>query len=210
MTRDTAVRLRNQQLYQDYMALVAQLQQEAGVLRSSDPGFDAKVKAYKKINRRHIVRLPIDPTDTPDFVDWLDQDENQGLPVFIWDRPFTPADYKTFEEDIKPQITAGTDLEVTLVGTHDDGPCNEPGYESNMVLLTVRNTGSVVRLQSIDWVVDAQKRCWLCRMKNSRTVKPFKMTPGLEAAIKEMAPIWYDERKTYLDTNDLRELADML
>lgn len=217
MKRDIAVHLEDRDLYNQFQALVCKLQEQPLVLSSTHPSFEAELAAYRPKHRQQNLRRvrPI-PPEPLSFKTWVEREENQILPLFVWERDFTPQEKKEFEELIKPTIleeykTVGSTQRPSIakIGVWIDKIAEAP-YEPNMVVLSMKNTGAYAYFDTVHRVMPGkQNRWWLCRV-GPKKMPPFELTKPLKALLKEKAAVWHKESKTYLDSNDLRNLAKKL
>lgn len=110
------------------------------------------------------------------------------------------------EVTIVTAFAAKTEPVIETLPANDD----DPAYAEGEAVLTMRSDGAYITFCTFDRVIYHRKKWWLCRVKGKQTQAPFKLTPGLKRAIKGKAEDWYNSEKSYLDSQDLRELADQL
>lgn len=211
MERDTAVRIHDKSLYQNYSSLLDKLRQNDFVVKYGDAKFDSLFAEYENQHRRINPRSLSDPQITSDFVAWANQDKSQILPILIWDREVTPEDQKTFKEKIEPKITSDESEAMIGKGVHIvgvwEGKKNEQYYHSGDVILTMKYSGAHIKFDMAYAVIYDAGRWWLCGCSWKAIPKPFALTPELKRIIKSKTGSWDKAGKRYLNSNDLQELA---
>lgn len=214
MSRDTAVRINDKILYNNYIELIQKIRNNGSVLDSNNLNFNDLLEKYKESHR--IRSTPSQKAgnniSAMDFVSWSSMDESSFLPIFIWENDFTEQDIATFKDEIINQISEDEKVQnaISLIGWYRGKKANKP-YQNNEVVLHMKNNGSYVRFYEIAFVIYGKGRWWLCAYKYKRKESVlFAITPDFKEIIKQKVPIWYEKKITYLDSKELRKIADCI
>ena len=214
MRRDTAVRVQDKILYDDYIDLIQNVRSNGNVVNSRDIGFDDFLSRYKENHRAKSLPPPKADNNIPitDFVNWSSRDESSLLPIFIWEDNFTKQDRAIFKNNIIDKISDDEKVKnsISLIGWYSSKKTNKP-YRNGEVVLHMKNNGSYARFYEIAFALYGNGRWWLCAYKYKRTKTIlFAITPEFKDIIKQHAPIWYENGKTYLNSKELRTIATSL
>ena len=72
----------------------------------------------------------------------------------------------------------------------------------------MRENGASAKFEFIHVISYHNERWWLCGIEGGIIQSPFALTRELKRTIRSLASSW--NGKTLLDSNDLRQLADLL
>jgi len=211
MQRDTAISIKDNNLYTTYNQLVIDLRQKDGVVNCRNPKFQKKLADYERNHRKvsaqnleiissHNSGAPYQP---PQFADWIKEEHVQVLPIFIWGAEVNEEERDTFDHKVKPLIS--TDA-VELIGIYE-GDKEDQKYFNGNIVLTVKYNGGYASFNKIDISLFTENRWWLCNFSFTTFQIPFMLTPEIKRAIKLNVSKWISTNKTYLTTNDLRQIA---
>jgi HKD family nuclease len=211
MGRDTVVCLRDAKLYQAYQLLLGKLKQNDQVVKSAVPEFAALLAKYKD-HHRETVRRPLKRESVSDFVAWVAKPETHILPLYTWYSYTTEEDRQVFADKIAPKMTSEAETDgVQLIGCYE-GEKNVQHYHNDEVILEMESSGILdsIKFCMVNRVTYNSGRWWLCNFDGNEFPKPFTLTDELRAIIKIKCEDWYKADKKYLDSTDLRELANLL
>ena len=209
MSRDTAVRIEDKDLYRKYQKIFAKLRKTKDVIAHDDDGFEAKLRNYEREHRKAPSTRSTQNEPAASFSEWLARDDSQSLPLLIWNETFSREEREKFDEKIAPAIGANefgaTCYPVAIVYGKEYRL-----YHESEIILRVKNNGAHAKLERVNAIVKGDNESWwLCGIKGQRFRKPFPLTPELRKAIKILVPE-FDTGKSFLDSNDLRQLENLL
>jgi phosphatidylserine/phosphatidylglycerophosphate/cardiolipin synthase-like enzyme len=209
MRRDTAVRIKNSKLYQQYMENISNLRADNEVVAWDGERFEELLSAYEK--QHHKTNPTRNPPigKTLSFTAWFAREESQSLPLYLSDCDFTEEEMSEFEEIVSTLKPENTDTNST--GHYPIGICyKKSSYVEGAWLLRASHTGASPAFHLIHTIKHHNKKWWLCGIKR-RIQKPFSVSDtNLKQAIIKLAPTWYENGKTYLDSSDLQNLVNVM
>lgn len=75
------------------------------------------------------------------------------------------------------------------------------------MIFTLHTSGQHIRFVHIEITTYAREKWWLCTRRSQIVKAPFELTNQLKAVIQKKGPQWSKLGKTYLDSQNFRELA---
>jgi len=205
MMRDTMVKIEDKVLYDHYLKLFQQLRSNHQVVACNNPSFNDLLDNYEKQHHTIPPKPKLQNGQVSSFTEWFSRDESQFLPLFIWKRYFNEPEKEEFDTKVTNILTDNNiGAQFSPLGLLERKP---PRYYQGQIVLMMRNTGASIEFK-LTRFISHNKRWWLYGINRSKYEKPFVLTNELKRAIRDFAPQWYEEGKTFLDTNDLQELAD--
>ncbi len=212
MRRDTAVCIKDEILYNSYIDLIQINNGNNGVLDCKDIKFNEFFNTYKKNHRISCRYSQKDDNNNQvtDYISWSSKDESSYLPVFIWENDFTKKDKEIFKNEISNQLIDNLAIRKSIypVGWFHGTKSNKP-YRDGEIILHMKNNGSHVRFYKVDFVIYWKNRWWLCSYRHNRKESDlFQITSDFKEAIRQKVPTWYENDKTYLNSKELRIIAE--
>jgi hypothetical protein len=215
MIRDTAVLIKDTHLYKEYKKEIKHLQNNNKIVQATSKRFKPLLDKYSLIHRiqlgRRIKNQNTDELKILDFQDWLKQDSNQILPIFIWDRTLTKKEKSIFIDEVKPKAMASTKNNsgnittgsLSLIGSYEDSKNNKL-YQNGEVILILKGTGAYAHFRTADIVLHHRGNWWLCGLRKKEESDPFELSQKIKEVLKVYAKKWLDDEKSFLDSRDLR------
>lgn len=187
LTRDTCIVVRDGTLYSHYLEQVTGLQTKPDVVNSASKNFEGYLEEYEARHRR--VQGALQRSQTYNGIEeWLSDDTNQTLPIFVWSEPHTSASRTTAKQAYEDLNTENhwNDIKDFFTFESEDRPCP---YEAGSMVLTVRSTGAYSEFYTFDRILEQDGIFYCYVFRKKRYPKPFDIKP-LTAGLKLLAEGW--------------------
>lgn len=204
LKRDTMTVVKNKSLYDEYLLKIEELKNDPNVIYV---GNNKKFKRYfdeYQLKHKRMQKALANASQNKTPVDWLNDEANQTLSLFIWGSQHSKRTIQKAHNLIEE-----SDLEVTRedlkdFSTYECGE-NELPYEEGDVVLTANHKGSYIAFQSFDRIIYDDGIHYIYSFKKKRYRYPFKLDE-LKRELKKVIPAWYEEGITEIHRNKIAAL----
>lgn len=201
LARDTCIVVHDRTLYMHYLAQATAMLNTPGVVSSTSKAFDRQLTEYEARHRR--VQGALQRSQSYTGVDeWLADDTNQTLPIFVWSEPHAAAAKGTARqahENVSAQ-NHWDEVKDFFAFESEGKPC--PYTEGSMVL-TVRGTGAHPQFHTFDRILEQEGVYYCYAFKKKKYPKPFDIK-ALADGLKSLASGWV--YKTTIGRDEIRQL----
>lgn len=195
LCRDTCLVITSQDLYKAYKKEVTQLKKSIFITSSSDEKFSHLFELYKT-NHKNMQRALGRGMQYADGREWLKDDTNQSIPVFIWDTRHTEETTKFARTLLHDDTPTTEQPEIRDFFCYEaEGKC--PYSEGDIVLCT-SNKGSHLDFYRFDRIIKNENIYYLYCFKQTRYHRPFPVKDRKQY-IKPYLPQWFDRGITELN-----------
>jgi len=210
LVRDTCVVFNSRKIY-DYYLMEIQLWKKNGNLVSSiDKKFEPLFEKYKESHRQ----IQVGKTRTrssKQCCEWLDDESNQMIPVFIWTSPHS-AETKQEATEIIESFNQGQSDERERLAlreffTWNDEDGENLPYQEGDVVLCLSKTGSHASFYTFDKIQKNGHRYFIFCFKKDRYFRPFNLSISVRNNLKRLAKEWLDNEVTQLGRSELLKLT---
>lgn len=176
LARDTMVYIEDNALYSDYIKKYEMLKAIPDVINSSSVDFKKPFKIYIKEHRimqRSLSKLGSNAS----LADWLANEANQTLRLFVWDQNHTAESIKKAKSFLdEDEYAEHYSYEVTE---------DEPLYNEGDIVLTANDRGVHLKFVRFDRIFVDKGICYLCVLNGKKPKFPFKLTT-IKAGLKKI------------------------
>lgn len=151
LTRDTCVMIEDKTLLKEYMKAIATIKSSCNMVGCNEKRFQNELKKYREIHRR-MQAGRIRSVQAGDGDRWLAQEENQLIPVFIWDSRHTKATIEEAHKLLKEDSEDQPDSVLRDFFTYPYDEENFP-YDQGDLVLCVNSNGSYADFYSFDRIL---------------------------------------------------------
>lgn len=208
LKRDTCVVIEDSALYGDYGKRVSELLTSQHVLRAkSSKEFDAALARYRVAHARNqagMARTKRYLTAT----DWLADETNQSLPLFIWDADHTPEERK----NAHALLSAESDCEDTPALREFFTvriPKNKLPYSPGDVVLCSGKRGGYMSFFVFDRIIYSKGLHYIFSYRKTSYPEPFKLDRSVKSQIKCAIPELFENDVTEIDREKLRGILNL-
>lgn len=199
LSRDTCVVIENSLLLNSYKEEISSIIESKNVIEYRRNDFSTYLEKYRSIHRRMQTSL-IRSIQSKDLNEWLEDESNQLLPVFIWDSLHSKNTIKEAHE-----LNDDSESELRDFFTYKADREKLP-YEQGDMVLCLKDNGSYIDFYSFDRIIIKDNLHYIYSYKRPRYSRPFLLNDKLKKEIKERVATWYKEKISVLNRTDLSSL----
>jgi hypothetical protein len=176
LARDTMVYIEDDALYSDYIKKYEMLKAIPDVINSSSVDFKKPFKIY--IKKHRIMQRSLSKFGSnASLADWLANEANQTLRLFVWDQNHTAESIKKAKSFLdEDEYAEHYSYEVTG---------DEPLYNEGDIVLTANYRGMHLKFVRFDRIFVDKGICYLCVLNGKKPKFPFKLTT-IKAGLKKI------------------------
>jgi hypothetical protein len=198
MRGETSVVIHKKALYQEYRARIVALQSGKNVVAASSKTFDRRLREYTALHDRSQAGRqaggadrPEDKTRIPTLAEWLKDESNQSVSLFLWESPVEEK-LVTAAKKIVNRKRAAEGREPTapsrkpyseLFTTNQDDDGQTP-YRSGDVALCASTRGGHISFRKFHIVQRVGKSDLMIEVRREPNAMPFQITGAIKLAIK--------------------------
>ena len=202
LVRDTCVVIEDKALLEQYMKEFAAIKSSPHVVSCRDNNFMMNLKKYRDSHRR-MQAGRARSVKAGNGEEWLTEEENQLIPVFIWDSTQTKdtveeAHNLLKEESHEEHIPVLRDF-FTYQGT-------TLPYSQGDLVLCMKSNGSYADFYSFDRIIHKGGFYYIYSYRQKHYIRPFRISKEIKSEIKNRVEDWYDSGRTELDRSTIQDL----
>lgn len=217
MVRDTAIILQDAQLRQEYLNRILKIKRDyqEEILHINHRNFEQKLTEYEISHRdtfsamlQHTSSAKSQEVISSNFLNWVQNEDSQIIPLFIWGRQVTEEEEKYFNQHVAPNVTQDQAhlIKLYIIGAYE-GTSKRQEYRSGEIVLTLNSSGHHIGFHLIDFIMYANGMWWLCGVSKKSFKEPFLLTTELKKLIRQKRYEWIEKDKKFLNSKDLSDLA---
>jgi hypothetical protein len=205
LARDTCVLIKDINLFSSYKKEVEKLKSSKNVFNFKDEKFNGMLEQYR-ISHRKMQASLARVVQFASVKDWLSDESNQLLPVFVWEHLHSKETLKVGyglinrdnpdlpKDDIRDFFTLKCERSQLI-------------YEQGDVVLCMNNKGEGIDFYSFDRIINVNGTNYMYSYKRKKYLRPFSLG-DVKKKIKSSIDEWRDGEKNafMLDRNKLEKL----
>lgn len=204
LTRDTCVVIENKTLLENYIKELATIKSSSNVVSCDEKRFQNDLQKYRENHRRmQIGRARTVQASNGD--EWLTEEENQLIPVFIWDSRHA----KSTIDKAHGLLSEETDeMPASILRDFFTYECNEADlpYSQGDLVLCMNSNGSYPDFYSFDRIIHKEGLNYIYSYKRKRYARPFRLSDEIKSEIKNRVESWYEREATELGRSEIQDL----
>ena len=203
LNRDTCIKVENDSLYKAYMKKTRDIIRTTGVIGSNDKTFSKELKKYILNHKR--MQAGMNRSKQYTTVDqWLQDESNQSIPLFIWDQRLTKQERKRGNELLE-EIENNSNEEHSKPPIRDffTYECNkgEMPYEQGDIVLCANSKGASIGFYCFDRVLYEDGVHYIYSYKRKRYATPFRLNE-IKDKLKKLIQKLYDDDRVEISRAD--------
>lgn len=207
LLRDTCLVINDEDLLKKYKKELVSLKASSNVVGCNHEDFHDHFKKYRESHRRmQAGRARI--VQAISVEKWLGEEENQLIPVFIWEY------YHTKDEESKAHKLleeSSGESSVSMLRDWFTLECNESNvpYKQGDVVLCMKSSGNVKQMDffTFDRILHEDGRCYIYSYRQKHYMRPFRLTDEIKKEIKNIVGVWYERDIIELKKSEIQSLA---
>ena len=204
LVRDTCVVIEDKALLESYMKELTAIKSSNNVVSCDGVHFDSHLQKYRE-NHRRMQAGRARSVREGDGNEWLSAEENQLLPVFIWDSRHT----KDTIEEAQKLLQQDSDEEPASMlrdfFTYNGGEADLP-YSQGDLVLCMNSKGSYADFYSFDRILNDDQINYIYSYKKKRYTRPFRLSNEIKSEIKNRVGDWYEREITELGRAEIQDV----
>lgn len=204
LKRDTCVVIENKALLENYMEELATMKSSSDVVSCNQRRFHNDLQKYRE-NHRRIQAGRARSVQASNGDEWLSEEENQLIPVFIWDSRHTKATIEEAHELLKEDSDEGSASMLRDFFTYACDESNLP-YSQGDLVLCMNSNGSYADFYSFDRILHEDGLNYIFSYKQKRYTRPFRLSNEIKREIKNRVDDWFEREVTELGRTEIQDL----
>lgn len=206
LKRDTCVAIKDKSLLKKYLKEIDKIKSSGDVVGRDNERFQGCLKTYKE-NHRRMQAGRVRAVHSETVIEWLADEENQLIQVFIWDSNHTKSTIRkahkilSTEEDEKPEVI------LRDFFTIEDEEGGIPYKQGDLVLCMNKN-GSYPGFYSFDRIINHDGTNYIYSYNQNKCAGPFCLDSKLKKAIKGRVKYWHKGEITEIDRDEIEKLLE--
>jgi len=206
LTRDTCAVICNKELFDSYIQKITQIKNNNKVIKvERQPGFNKEFEKYRQLHRRSQAGM-VRSKQYKTLAQWLEDDTNQSVPLFFFDREHRKEEKKRSNELLKDHAEDSSNLGVKVFFTYECDE-NELPYKPGDVVLTTKKTGAQLDFFTFDRIIYDAGMHYIYSYIRKRYPSPFKFINSEKMKLKDKICDLYENEAEELDRSLLESLV---
>lgn len=197
LARDTMVYIEDDALYSDYIKNYEMLKAIPDVISSASNDFEKLFEIYSK-KYHDTQRWLVKQSSYTSLSDWLADEVNQTLQLFVWDQEHT-------DESIKKAKSFLDEDEYAEHYSYEVAG-DEPLYNEGDIVLTADKKGDNLKFVRFDRIVKNKNKYFLYVLKGNEFQGPFDLH-GIKGKLKSLVKDCYECSRYTIHRDDLEPLV---
>lgn len=204
LTRDTCVVIEDRALLESYINALNSIKSSSDVVGCDEGHFDDELQKYRANHRRMQVGR-VQSVRASDGNEWLAAEENQLIPIFIWDSKHTKATIDEAHELLSEELDEKPNSILRDFFTYECQETDLPYRQGDLVLCMDRK-GSYSDFYSFDRIIQKEGLNYIYSYKRKRYERPFRLSDGIKSEIKNRVENWYERDIKELVRSEIQDL----
>lgn len=205
MMRDTCVVIENKTLLDSYTKELAKIQSLNNVVNFHGAHFEDYLQKYRE-NHRRMQAGRVRSVRSGNGNEWLSSEENQLIPLFIWDARHTKNTieeaHRLLKDDSDEESTSMLRNFFTYCGDEAELP-----YSQGDLVLCMNSKGSYAEFYSFDRILHKGGVNYIYSHKQKRYPRPFRLSNEIKIEIKKRVGSWYKREITELGRSEIQAVV---
>ncbi|WP_276784831.1 phospholipase D family protein [Thalassolituus oleivorans] len=197
LARDTMVHIEDDTLYSDYIKKYKLLKAIPGVINSASDDFEKSFEIYSK-KHDDTQRWLVKKSSYISLSDWLANEANQTLQLFVWDQEHTAESIKKAKSFLDEDEYA-EHYSYEVAG-------DEPIYNEGDIVLTADEKGNNLKFVRFDRIIKKKNKYFLFVLKGNECHVPFNLH-GIKGKLKSLVKDCYEYTRCTIHRDDLEPLV---
>ncbi|MGD7034919.1 phospholipase D family protein [Methylotuvimicrobium buryatense] len=204
LMRDTCVVIENKTLLESYIKELAAIKSSNNVVSCDGAHFEDYLQKYRE-NHRRMQAGRARSVRAGDGNEWLSAEENQLIPVLIWDSRHTKD---TIEEAHKLLKEDSDEEPASMLRDFFTYDCDEADlpYSQGDLVLCMNSKGSYADFYSFDRILHEDGINYIYSYKQKRYTRPFRLSNEIKSEIKNRVGDWYEREITELGRAEIQDV----
>lgn len=204
LMRDTCVVIEDKTLLESYMEELTIMKSSSNVVSCNQKRFQNYLQKYRE-NHRRMQAGRARSIQASNGDEWLSEEENQLIPVFIWGSRHTKATIEEAHELLKED---SDEKPASMLRDFFTYACDEADlpYSQGDLVLCMNSSGSYADFYSFDRILHEDGLNYIYSYKRKRYTRPFRLSNEIKSEIKNRAEDWYEREVTELGRSDIQDL----
>ena len=205
LLRDTCVVIEDGTLLSKYMEELASIKESSNVINCNQKRFQNFLKNYREHHRR-MQAGRTRSVQAKNGNEWLDEEENQLIPIFIWDSRHTEATIEEAHELLKDD---SAEKSASMLRDFFTYKCNESDfpYRKGDLVLCMNSNGAYADFYSFDRIVHEGGLSYIYSYKQKRYTRPFRLSDEIKSEIRNRVTDWHKREITELRRSEIQDLV---
>ncbi|MDD5460918.1 MAG: phospholipase D family protein [Methylococcales bacterium] len=203
LTRDTCLVVKNTDLYCNYEKHFQELLERPNVISVKSQQFESAFNTYC-VNHDRTQAGMARSRHYSTLEEWLSDETNQRLPLFIWDVKHT-AETKAEATRLLQENSAEGDVPTLRDFFTYKAKKNELPFRQGDVVLCASNRGDYLGFYTFDRIIYSKQCHFIYSYRRSQYQHPFDLN-GLKKKLKRAIPDIFDREATHIDRDELQSI----
>lgn len=197
LARDTMVYIEDNALYSDYIKKYEMLKAIPDVINSVSDDFEKSFEIYSE-KHQNTQRWLVKQSSYISLSEWLANEANQTLQLFVWDQKHTAESIKKAKSLLEEDDYA-EHYSYEVVG-------DEPLYNEGDIVLTSDEKGNNLKFVRFDRIIKKKNKYFLFVLKGNKCQMPFNLH-GIKGKLKPLVKDCYEYSRYTIHRDDLEPLV---
>ncbi len=204
LIRDTCVMIEDKTLLNSYIEELTTIKSSSNVVGCDEKRFESDLRKYRE-NHRRMQAGRARSVQTSNGNEWLAVEENQLIPIFIWDSRHTKATIEEAHELLKED---SDEERASILRDFFTYACDEADlpYSQGDIVLCMNSKGSDANFYSFDRILHENGLNYIYSYKQKRYACPFRLSNQIKSEIKNRVGDWYEREITELGRSEIHDL----
>jgi hypothetical protein len=205
LVRDTCIVIEDERLLNNYMTELELIKESINVIGQHMQEFHINLRNYKESHRRMQAALAR-AARARDANEWLEDEANQLIPLYIWDIPLTEDIMDIAHGLLAEDYAEGLDAGIRDIFTYESDNGDLP-YRQGDIVLCMKNNGAHIDFYSFDRIIHHHGLSYIFSYRQNRYMRPFRLDPEIKVNIRRMTNAWWENGVTELTRSEIAELC---
>lgn len=203
LARDTCLVVEDADLYNDYSKRFQELLDSQNVIGVKSQQFESVFKTYCVMHNQTQAGMARS-RQCSTLKEWLSDETNQQLPLFIWEHKHTEKDREEATRLLQ-ENSAEKDLPALRNFYTYNGKKNELPFRQGDVVLCASNRGGYLGFYTFDRIIYSKGRHVIYSYRRRQYQHPFDLN-GLKEKLKQAIPDIYERGDTHIDRDVIQNI----
>ena len=206
LTRDTCVVIEDRTILESYIKELTAIKSSSNVVSCDEAHFDDELQKYR-VNHRRMQAARAQSVRASDGNEWLAAEENQLIPIFIWDSMHTKVTIDEAHGLLSEETDEKPDSILRDFFTYECQETDIP-YRQGDIVLCMNSKGSYSDFYSFDRIIHKEGLNYIYSYKRKRYERPFRLNDEIKSEIKNRVENWYERNITELGRSEIQDLME--
>ncbi|MEJ2046243.1 MAG: phospholipase D family protein [Reinekea sp.] len=208
LSRDTCVVIEDKALFESYIKEFAVIKSSKNVVSCDGVNFEIHLQKYRE-NHRRMQTGRAKSIQAGDGNEWLSAEENQLIPIFIWDSKHTNDTIEDAHKLLKQDSDEEPASMLRCHFTYDSDEADLP-YSQGDLVLCMNRKGAHADFYSFDRILHKDGLNYIYSYKQKRYTRPFRLSSEIKGEIKNRVGDWYEKEITELGREKIQDIIKIV